>query len=196
MSSPIVEEPPVPVPPRRADARRNHDAIVAAAREAFGREGVDTSIDDIARAAGVGSATLYRHFPTRDDLILAAIAQHTIATHRRGAELLSAEDAVQALHEWLFALVERLSTYGGLPANLLDAVGDEQSRLGITCARMQELNTLLLARAQAAGGIRADLTPRELFQLASGVAWTVSREHPPDRGARLLGLTLEGLRPR
>jgi AcrR family transcriptional regulator len=192
-AEPAVEPPALPVPPRRADARRNYDAVVAAAQEAFAREGVGTSIDDIARAAGVGSATLYRHFPTRDDLVVAAISQDVVVTHDRGVELLGAPDPLAALREWLLAVIAQNSTYGGLPASVLDAADRAGSLLGVTCTRMQRLNSALLARAQEAGGVCADLTADELFDLVSGIAWTVSRNRPDDRGARLLDLALHGV---
>ncbi|MFT4235485.1 MAG: helix-turn-helix domain-containing protein [Microbacterium sp.] len=184
---------PVPEPPRRVDARRNFEAIVCAARGAFARDGVDASIEDVARAAGVGSATLYRHFPTRDDLILAALSQNVVSSFHRGLELLDADDPFAALREFLIAVIDRSSTYAGLPTSLLDAASREHSRLGITCTRMQDLNARLLERAQSAGAVRADLTAQELFDLATGIAWTVSRNRSPETGPRLLDLALTGL---
>lgn len=179
--------------PRRADARRNYGAVVEAARRAFARDGVGTSIDDIARDAGVGSATLYRHFPTRDDLLAASLAENMAATHRRGLELCDAADPAAALREWLLAVIGQVSTYGGLPGSVLDAAGREGSALGVTCASMQRLTKVLLERAVASGPVRADVTAAELFELASGIAWVVSRDRPHDRGTRLLDLTLSGL---
>lgn len=181
--------------PQRADARRNYEAIVAAAREAFARDGVTTSIDDIARSAGVGSATLYRHFPTRNDLVVAAITENMVTIHRRGVELLTAADTFTALREWLLAEIDQVSTYGGLPASVLDAATEEGTALGVTCASMQALTARLLRRAKRAGTIRRDVTADELFDLANGVAWIVSRRRPADGGARLLDLLLEGVRP-
>lgn len=98
--------------PKRADARRNYDAVIEAARAAFARYGVDTSIDEIARSAGVGNATLYRHFPTRDELISAALAENMAAVHKRGTELAGAEEPLTALREWLLATIAQISTYG------------------------------------------------------------------------------------
>lgn len=182
--------------PLRADAQRNREAIALAARRAFARDGVATSIDDIARDAGVGSATLYRHFPTRDDLLAAALAENMAATHREGARLLTAEHPLPALRDWLLAVINQVSTYGGLPASVLDAAGREGSALGVSCADMQHITRALLDRAQAAGDVAADVTMTELFDLASAIAWIVSRDHPRDRGARLLDLTLNGVRNR
>lgn len=181
--------------PLRADARRNYTAIVEAAREAFVRDGVGTSIDEIARRAKVGNATLYRHFPTRECLIVAALAENIGATHRHGTELLTSGSPSEALREWLLAVVGQVSTYGGLPGSLLDAAGSQSSALGVTCSDMQETTRQLLERAQRDGAVRADVTTGELFDLASGIAWIVSRNRPADGGARLLDLTLDGLAP-
>ncbi|MDQ7908546.1 helix-turn-helix domain-containing protein [Phytohabitans sp. ZYX-F-186] len=181
--------------PRRADARRNYDAIVQAARQAFARHGVGTSIDDIARSAGVGNATLYRHFPTRDDLVVAALAENMAATHHRGLELVQVDPPVAALHEWLHLTVEQISTYGGLPGSLLDSAAHAGSLLGATCTDMQQTTQTLLTRAQRAGQVRDDLTMEEVFDLAAGVAWVASRQGQHRRGARLLDLALTGLAP-
>lgn len=181
--------------PMRADARRNYAAIVDAARRAFVREGVGTSIDEIARAAGVGNATLYRHFPTRDDLLVAALAETMSATHRRGTELTTAHRPADALREWLLAVVGQVGTYGGLPGSILDAAGRRGSALGVTCAGMQEVTRVLLDRAREVGQVREDVTPGELFDLASGIAWIVSRNRPADGGRRLLDLALDGIGP-
>ncbi|MFC5745829.1 TetR/AcrR family transcriptional regulator [Actinomadura rugatobispora] len=182
-----------PRKPKRADARRNYEAVVAAAQRAFLRDGAGTSIDEIARAAGVGSATLYRHFPNRDDLLVAALAENMAATHRRGTELVSAPRPAEALRAWLLAMIDQVSTYGDLPGRVLDAAGSRNSALGVTCASMQEITRTLLDRAREAGAVRADVTPEELFDLVSGIAWTVSRNRPEDGGRRLLDLTLGGL---
>ncbi|OIJ24713.1 TetR/AcrR family transcriptional regulator [Nocardioides luteus] len=181
--------------PKRADARRNYDAVVEAARAAFARDGVDTSIDEIARSAGVGNATLYRHFPTRDELIAVALAENMAAVHKRGAELAETEEPLVALREWLLATIAQIGTYGGLPDSVLDAAGREGSLLGVTCTHMQETTQALLARAQEAGEIRADVRMDELFDLAAGIAWVISRDSAADttRAGRLLDLALVGL---
>lgn len=184
--------------PKRADARRNYDAVVEAARAAFARDGVDTSIDEIARSAGVGNATLYRHFPTRDELISAALAENMVAVHKRGTELAGAEEPLAALREWLLATIAQISTYGGLPGSVLDAAGREGSLLGVTCDHMQETTRVLLARAQESGDIRRDVLMDDVFDLAAGIAWVVSRDRSADtdRAGRLLDLALDGVTTR
>lgn len=184
--------------PKRADARRNYDAVVEAARAAFARDGVDTSIDEIARSAGVGNATLYRHFPTRDELIAVALAENMAAVHKRGTELAGAEEPLVALREWLLATIAQISTYGGLPGSVLDAAGREGSLLGVTCDHMQETTRVLLARAQESGDIRRDVLMDDVFDLAAGIAWVVSRDRSADtdRAGRLLDLALDGVTTR
>lgn len=184
--------------PKRADARRNYDAVVEAARAAFARDGVDTSIDEIARSAGVGNATLYRHFPTRDELIAVALAENMAAVHKRGTELAGTEEPLVALREWLLATIAQISTYGGLPGSVLDAAGREGSLLGVTCDHMQETTRLLLARAQESGDIRRDVLMDDVFDLAAGIAWVVSRDRSADtdRAGRLLDLALDGVTTR
>jgi AcrR family transcriptional regulator len=178
--------------PLRADAQRNRDAIVQAAREAFARDGVTSSIEDIARAAGVGSATLYRHFPTRDDLIAASLADNMAATYARGEELLTAEPPSTALHTWLLEVIAQVSTYDGLPSSVNEAA--QNTALGVTCASMTEISGRLLTRAQEAGEVRGDVTSQELFDVAAGIASVVRGARRKDHAARLLDLAFGGLR--
>src|SRR6202165_1638144 len=93
------------VRPMRADAARNRQLLLVAARDAFDRHGVTASLDDIARAAGVGPGTLYRHFPTRDQLVLAVIDEGLTDIHRLGTALLDEDDPMGALPRWLGCLV-------------------------------------------------------------------------------------------
>ena len=95
--------------PRRADARRNHDAVLAAARKLFAERGVDVPLDDVARHAGVGNATMYRHFPTRQDLIIAVYADEVTELCESGDALLAAGSPGDALHEWLGAFVAHVA---------------------------------------------------------------------------------------
>ena len=95
--------------PLRADAARNRQLLLDAARDAFDRHGVTASLDDIARAAGVGPGTLYRHFPTRDQLVLAVIDEGLTDIHRLGTALLDEDDPMGALRRWLDAYVEQVN---------------------------------------------------------------------------------------
>jgi len=105
--------------PLRADAQRNRRRVLDAARAAFGRHGVTASLDDIARAAGVGPGTLYRHFPTRDRLVRAVIDDGLIGIRDMGVALLAEPDPAHALEAWLNAYVEQGSMFKGLAETLV-----------------------------------------------------------------------------
>src|ERR1700743_114630 len=121
----------------RADAQRNHDAILAAAKSVFAQAGTDAPMDDVARAAGVGKGTLYRRFPTREHLF-AAILQGRVdelaASARRAVD---AADAWRALSEWL-ELYDRCATeYPGMSARVAESLGDDGSAVGTLCGPMR-----------------------------------------------------------
>src|SRR5882762_3936828 len=103
----------------RSDAQRNRERILEVAKGAFTRSGANTSLDDIARAAGVGPGTLYRHFPSRDELVLAVIDDRLTELHRLGVELLDEPDPLRAVHRWLDAYIEQSGMYEGLARSLV-----------------------------------------------------------------------------
>ena len=182
--------------PMRADARRNYDRLLGEARTAFTERGVDASLDDIARRAGVGIGTLYRHFPTREALLEALLRERfdELAAHAR--RLLDAETPRAALAEWLEAFVVGTATYRGLTAVLLTTLRDETSQLHASCQAMRDGGAALLARAQRAGDVRADVTPLDVALLASGLSWAHEQAPPdPARVGSLLGVLLDGLSP-
>ncbi|MFG1957296.1 TetR/AcrR family transcriptional regulator [Nonomuraea sp. NPDC049028] len=170
--------------PRRADARRNHDAVLAAARKLFAERGVDVPLDDVARHAGVGNATMYRHFPTRQDLIIAVYADEVTELCESGDALLAAGSPGDALHEWLGAFVAHVAGKRDLA---LELPRDGSALFGEWHEKMLATASALLIRAQDAGEVRADLTVRELMTLANAIALTGS-----DQSARLLDLLRYG----
>jgi len=178
--------------PRRADAQRNHELVLAAAKEAFAEQGVDVAIDEIARRAGVGNATLYRHFPTRRDLIVAVYADEVAALNGQGAALLGSDDPGGALQEWLLAFIAHVATKRDLALavpEVPEGEGDERTALFARWHEsMHATAAPLLARAQHAGAVRADLAVAELLALANGIALAGA---DPER---LLTLIREGLR--
>ena len=159
----------------RADARRNRESILRTAARHFASHGVNTSLDEIARDAGVGPGTLYRHFPTREALLAATLADKQAAVLARAdaARAIAASDA--ALAEWLGALQEYLCTYDGLPAPVLAAIEEDASVLGISCETLIALTDEFLTRAQNEGRARATIKPRDLFLGVLGTAWVVNR---------------------
>ena len=177
--------------PLRADAARNRRLLLDAAREAFVRSGVTASLDDVARAAGVGPGTLYRHFPTRDALVLAVIDEGLIDLHRLGTALLDAANPLDALREWLSAYITQGSMFDGLARTLAAAPSDASS----TCLLARDAGAELVSRAAAAGAVRADVEIGDVLDMASAIAWV--GEHPgrdEAQRARLLQIVFDGIR--
>ncbi|WP_019927346.1 TetR/AcrR family transcriptional regulator [Nocardia sp. BMG111209] len=182
--------------PRRTDARRNRLALIAAAAEVFAAQGANAALDTIARAAGVGNATMYRHFPTRDAMIEAVLAERyrELATHAE--ELAHAEAADTALFTWLAEFVAYIQTFRGLSELVLATLRDHDSALYASCKAMRTSAAELLTRAQRTGAVRADIDASDLFTHAAGIAWAAQHTPTgdPDRTARLLGVLADGLR--
>jgi AcrR family transcriptional regulator len=178
----------------RADARRNYEKLLASAEAAFSRYGVDASLEDIARSAGVGIGTLYRHFPTRDALLEALMAERFEASRARAEELLHEPDPVRAVTAWLREFVQSSTTYRGLPASVAAVLNDPTSHLYASCHAMRAAAEQLLVRAQESGAIRTDVPPADVFLMASAVGWAGEQVTDPVRTERLLDLLVDGLR--
>jgi AcrR family transcriptional regulator len=177
--------------PQRADARRNHERVVAAAHEVFAEAGPEASLNEIARRAGVGPGTLYRHFPTRHALLTAVLRDRIEALCGRADELLAAEQPDTALAEWLCAFLAHARSGRGLGGALMTAGPDE---LGFDChQRIRDAAAELLTNAQRAGTARADLEPGDLLQLVVGIALTTTHAADPDEPSRLLSLVLDAI---
>lgn len=149
------------------------------------------SMDDIARRAGVGSGTLYRHFPTRDALILALVADDLERLAELADELRSG-DTADALERWLGALVEHNRTYRGLAESIIAATG-QPTPLGEACARIHTAGAALFDQAQRNGTIRADITAQDTIDLAAAVAWITEHDRDDRRGRVLLQIAIDGL---
>ncbi|MGW0731228.1 TetR/AcrR family transcriptional regulator [Streptomyces sp. NPDC002851] len=184
-----------PPRPMRADARRNYERLLTEARAAFAEHGADASLEEVARRAGVGIGTLYRHFPNRHALLSAVFAEAVHDLLGRSRELLDDRDPCGALVAWLRAVVTHASEYRGLSRALISASGDTSSALSRCCDPLREAGSELLARAQEAGSVRPDITIGDLLQLTNAIA-LASEETPaePQLADRLLRLTLEGLK--
>lgn len=182
--------------PRRADARRNYGQLVEQARLAFAESGVDASLDEIARRAGVASGTLYRHFPTRLDLIEAVLAEQIAELAGLGRSLLTAADEFGALSAWLRAAVIHALTYRGLAAAVMNSALDQGNSLVATLhAELFEVGAALLARARQSGAVAADADAADLLKMVGAIAWA-AQDNTPDGSAqadRLLTLLLNGL---
>ncbi|MFG3441072.1 TetR/AcrR family transcriptional regulator [Nonomuraea sp. NPDC047897] len=183
-------EPAVP----RADARRNRARILDAAREALVAEGTDASLRAIARRAGVGVGTLYRHFPTREDLIKELVRESFHALTTRAGGLGADVPSLDALATWLDDFARATTMYQGLPASLMATIADESSPLNVACHDMRQAGAALLRRAQDDGVIRGDIDDTDLFALVSAIGWAAEQTATPDaRRARLLKVVIAGL---
>jgi AcrR family transcriptional regulator len=186
-----------PAAPRlRADARRNYERLLGAAAAEFAEHGGDeASLEQIARRAGVGIGTLYRHFPSRLALLEAVYLDQVEALRARAEELAGAEDPAAALSDWLRALVAFSATKRRLTQAML-ATASCGSELMSSCgAVLHGAAELLLARAQQAGAVRPDVQARDMIRLVHGVSMvTEAAPADPGQAGRLLGLVLDGLR--
>lgn len=179
--------------PMRADARRNYQRLVAAAAAAFAEHGTDASMDDIARRAGVGPGTLYRHFPTRHALLEAVYRDQVEALCARAYELGDTLPPGEALAAWLRAVAGYVTTKRGLAEALMSGPGERQPEVFAAGKQaMREAGAALVSRAQEAGEVRGDVDVADVLKLGHAIA--LAAEHAPDGPDRLLALVMDGLR--
>jgi AcrR family transcriptional regulator len=168
----------------RADAQRNYDAIVSAAVEAFTSFGTQASLDDIAAKAGVGNATLYRRFPTRDSLLVAALKDRLAELARISAQLEASEDAGAALSEWFLRLATHLRSWLGLPDSVAEALRNDDSPLNKACQPLRETTDVLLQKAKSASAVRSDLSGDDVFTIIASLAWAAGKRDDSDKDLR------------
>ena len=171
--------------PLRADAQRNRDAILSAARETFETEGVLASLDGIALRAGVGNATLYRNFPTRDDLLAAIISTGIDAAIADADELARAHSPREALSLWLQELTWGLRIWNDLPDCVASATSnDPESAISSVCLPLVDRTADFLSAAKATGDVPDTVTATEVFELVTALSWAVDRFHDDEQAAR------------
>ncbi|MFD9595874.1 TetR/AcrR family transcriptional regulator [Kitasatospora sp. NPDC059973] len=174
--------------PRRADAARNFDALLVAAREAFAEHGAEASLEDIARRAGVGIGTLYRNFPTRRHLFETVYANEVNELSLAAGEL-SGESPWEALTGWL----RRFVAYTLTKRAIREALEGEESDIFLACRQsMFDASAPLLRRAQEAGVARADMSIDDLLRLVSGVSSVAFPDE--EQRDRVLAIALDGVR--
>jgi AcrR family transcriptional regulator len=178
--------------PLRADAQRNYQRLLAVAKEAFGAHGPDAPLDDIARRAGVGAGTLYRHFPTRQALMEAVYRDDVEELCAQAYDLLDRLPPDQALAEWLRLQVGYVYRKRGLGAALLAAVGRDSELFTYCRDSLRAAGAALLTAGWEAGTVRIDIDATDLLRLGHGVA--MAAEYAPDDADRLLSVMLDGLR--
>ncbi|MFB4423138.1 TetR/AcrR family transcriptional regulator [Streptomyces sp. QL37] len=176
-------------PQRRTDARLNRERLLATARDVFGEVGPGASLNEIARRAGVGPGTLYRHFPTRHALLTAVLTDRIESLCAQAETLLSSESADDALELWLRAFLAHARVNQGMGSALMV---EEPDATGLDCHRLiLDAAAGLLTRAQQRGTARTDLTADDLVQLVVGIALSTARREDPDQPERLLSLVLD-----
>ena len=183
---------PDPTRPLRADARRNRDRLIEVAKTMFRKGGADTSLEAIARAAGVGIGTLYRHFPTRDALITEVYRTETAQLVDAAATLAAMHPPVEALRAWMRLFVDYLATKHAV-AEVFTAAG------GCTAELYASSGTLLLAAfdrlveaAMASGAIRLDMPPLDLLRALTGVLQASPGPDAPANARRMVDLLIAG----
>jgi AcrR family transcriptional regulator len=179
----------------RADARRNYERLLETARAAFAERGPDASLDEIAKRAGVGIGTLYRHFPTRLALQEAVVREQNQASHAEAVALADAPSAGEALATWLRSELSRLAIYHGVGAEVINSALDGQ--FSASCGELTAAAEALLIRAQRAGEFRSDVDIATVLRLNTAIAMATQNAHDDGvQAERLLDVMLDGLRCR
>ena len=180
---------------QRVDARRNAARVLTAAQDAFAELGPDAALEEIARRAGVGIGTLYRHFPTRKALVEAVFRDRFDALEARAEQLRSSLPPGDALAAWLrAALADAQACRGLAAAAMIDMLDDDRERPK-ACDHVRDAGAALLARAQAAGAVRVDADIDDLLRLVNAIG--LATDATPEGSAqaeRLLSLMLDGVR--
>ena len=179
----------------RADAQRNREHILEVAKQAFTRSGADASLDDIAKQAGVGPGTLYRHFPTREELLKAVYRtemEKLAAAEQRFAETMP---PVEALRAWLLLFVDGIATKQIIAPALNTLVGDPKKVFEASYAQVHDALRTLVKRAVKNGDIRKDLDPIDLLRALVGVANVASTPDWQPSAKRLVDILITGSQP-
>lgn len=191
---PVKRTKPVPRKPR-ADAQRNRDRILEAAKKAFTRHGADASLDDIAKAARVGPGTLYRNFPNREALLEAVYAtgvEELVEAERKFARTLAPIDALRA---WLLLFVDYIVAKQIIGPALKNLVGGPSKVYESSGAKITQVINALVERAIKSGDIRPDLDPVDLLRAIFGVSNLSTNSNWPQSARRLVDILILGSRP-
>jgi AcrR family transcriptional regulator len=179
----------------RTDAQRNRERILEAAKEAFTRSGASSSLDDIAKEAGVGAGTLYRHFPTRDALLEAVYrteVEKLAAAERKFAQTMH---PIEALRAWMLLFVDYIATKQIIAPALNTLVGRPSKVFEASGAQIKGAIHALVERTIKSGDIRSDLDPLDLLRALIGVSNVASGPDWPQSARRLVDILIIGSRP-
>lgn len=177
----------------RADARRNRARLVDAARELFAEVGIEAAaMNDVARRAGVGPGTLWRHFPNKE-AVIADVVGESLDELADLADALRAEGAPDGVRRWTSALIEHIAAYRGLATSLAHASED---LLAGRCVASEQALDRLAEHARGTGELRADVTGTDVSRLATAAAWAAEAAGEPESAEHLLDLVFAGLTDR
>ncbi|MBI1219122.1 MAG: TetR family transcriptional regulator [Rhodobacteraceae bacterium] len=180
----------------RADSLRNRERLLDAAREVFSAGGPEASLEAVARTAGVGIGTLYRHFPTRESLFRAVYRREVDQLVDLAARLPDEAAPVDALRLWLRANIGMIATKKGMLVALAPAPGSATDLFADSSARLVRAVGELMQRASAAGLIRDDIAPEDLMRALIGMCYTRDQPDWQETVVRLLDIFVDGLRRR
>ncbi|UCI06373.1 TetR/AcrR family transcriptional regulator [Mesorhizobium sp. B1-1-8] len=180
--------------PLRADAQRNRDRLVEVAAAAFTKDGVDASLEEIAKRAGVGIGTLYRHFPTREHLVEVVYRREVEGLCHAAEELARDHPADVALELWMQRFVDYIATKRGLATSLRLLLTTNSTLFSDTSGRVSNALRGLVEQAAASGAIRADVDASDVLHALGGIYSAPNTPDWRDRSGRLVKLLMDGLR--
>jgi AcrR family transcriptional regulator len=178
----------------RADALRNRDLLLEAAKSVFSAGGPEASLEAVARTAGVGIGTLYRHFPTREALF-EAVYRHEVQQLADLAERLKKETRpIEALRQWMRSIVKFVATKKGMSTALALAVSKDSDLVSYSSDRLARAIGLLMEQAIAAGEVRSDVSPEDLLRAIVAMCYTHDQPGWQNNVLRLVDIFVDGLR--
>jgi AcrR family transcriptional regulator len=178
----------------RSDAQRNRERLLAAAVAAFSREGPEATLESIAKDAGVGIGTLYRHFPSREALVDAAYRSELARLCDAVPELLDAMPADKAVRTWMDLFIEYMTTKRGMADALRMVIASGGNPFAESRSRLLAASSALMQAGAADGTLRGDLDPADLLASMSGVSLAAGDPGQRAQAGRLLDLLMDGLR--
>jgi AcrR family transcriptional regulator len=178
----------------RADAQRNRDVLLEAAKGAFAEAGAETSLDEIARRAGVGIGTLYRHFPTRDAIVEAVYRREVQQLAEAAPRLVDSLPPAEALRAWMRLFIDYIAAKKVIAPALKSLVGGGSALYADSSARINEAMALLVERARASGDIRPNADSADLLRALIGFAYVNAAPDWEASARRLIDLLIDGLR--
>ena len=180
--------------PLRADAQRNRDRLLTAATAAFAEEGEEVALESVAARAGVGIGTLYRHFPNRDALVVAAYQHEVDALCATAEDLLASHPADEALRLWAERFADYIATKRSMGDALRSAAASDSPLFAGTREQILRALRRLLEAGAADGTLRADVDPRDVIRVINGIWYLPAGPEWRDTVGRMLDLVIDGLR--